>query len=345
MSNICKIDFHGNTKLQDLALDFSCDEIYINKSTIGSTEKEKQSYNFLAVGRSNKVAKQLIIELANNGFFLVAHSKGISLFRKLSNYRSFSSSFSNNDIQVLNDTFFTLTIPKSLSEKNRLLVIFSPAADAQYNASISRRMFFSNTENIDKDIPQNTYILRIPDMGGVLGCFYLNNKFDSNFEEKIQKLIEKIQIENDIPQENTVLYGNSKGATGALYYGIKTGLKTIAIDPIVSDRHFIDKHNDSYFTQGITEEHKENVFNELLKASRGKNLNNIKLITSKKSEQYTYIQEIVLSKNESINAFIFNHPMIKNHQDILGNTSNFTKCMLNFLLYDTSVNSGFTTIY
>lgn len=345
MNNTCEIEFYDGMSFGDISIDFTCDSIYIDKSSVGKNEKERKDYNLLAVGRSNKVAKQLIANLANNGFFLTTHSNGISLFKKLKDHDSFANLFTDKDIEVWNKTFFTLEKPEHLSEENRMVVVFSSIADFPLNASISRRMFFTNFQSIGKYIPKNTFILRIADLGGVLGSFYLNSNFDPHFEDKVQKLIMKIKSENNISNKHTVLYGVSKGATGALYHGIKMGLKTVAVDPIVSDSYYLEEHNDLHFVQDVFPRSKEEVFTELLKSNINKDMNNIKLVTSKNSEQYLYLNNIIISKNNSINTFIFDNPSIKTHSHVGGNTVNFVTSALNFLLYNTNINSDLVTTY
>ena len=81
MLKISKVVFNEKSTYTELNLDLESSEIYIDKSSIGKDITEKINYNFLAVGRKNTEAKKIIAELANNGFFLTAHSKGISLFK------------------------------------------------------------------------------------------------------------------------------------------------------------------------------------------------------------------------------------------------------------------------
>lgn len=221
--------------------------------------------------------------------------------------------------------------------------MFSSIADFPFNASLSRRMFFKNYSSIAKYIPKDAYILRIADLGGVLGSFYLNSNADPNFENKVQNIIRKIQMEKGINDTHTVFYGTSKGGTGALYHGLKMGMKTLSVDPIVSDDFYINKHNDLHFVEGAFPKYKETKFSEVMSELKYKQLSFIKIITSPNSEQFEYIRDIIFSENLSINKYIFNNPLIKTHPDVGKHTLSFSTTMLNNLLYNIDIDQSFTT--
>lgn len=342
MSGVLKIDFYEDTVFEKLDIDYGVDEIYIDKSAIGKNDDEKLIHNFLAVGRKNNDAKKLIAKLSSNAFYLVKHVNGVSVFKKFKDSNVFVNSFIDKDIKCWKDTFYTLDEPVSKGSNNgRLLVMFSSIADLPFNASVSRRMFFKNFSTISKYIPKNTYVLRIADVGGVLGGFYLNSNADPNFESKVQSLIRKVQKETGVPDNQVVLYGGSKGATGALYHGLKMNLKTLAVDPIVSDDFYIKTYNDLHFVEGAFPKYKQDKFNSLMSENKDKNLDFVKIITSPNSEQYSYIESIVLSRNITINSYVFSNPNIKTHSDVGKQTLNFATAMLNNLLYDVATDTSF----
>lgn len=341
-----KISFTAESQYDELNINFDVKEIYIDKSTIGKDDNEKINYNFLAVARKNEVAKRLVEELSNNKFFLVAHSNGVSLFVKMIDSATFSVYFKNKNIKIWNDCFYTLEAPQQeIVGEARLLVVFSSIADLPFNASIDRRMFFKNFSTISKYIPKNTYILRIADIGGVLGGFYLNSNADMQFENKIEKLIRKLQLELSISDKYTVLYGGSKGGTGALYHGIKMGLKALVVDPIISDIHYLEKLNDLHFVRNVFPESKQDKFSRLFDENKTKDLSFVKLVTSPNSEQFIYISELILIPRINISSYIFSNPNIKGHTDVGQNTLNFVVSMLNNMLYDIETKGNLITMY
>lgn len=315
-------------------------ELLIDKSEIGTSESAKLQHNFLAVARNYPSAKKLLIKLANNGFFLVDHSTrtGTSVFRRILSYNDFVKYFKDDDVKVFNDTFYKIEKPILRTKENRLLVIFSSIADFPMNASISRRMFFKNFETISKYIPKNTYILRIADIGAVLGSFYLNSNFDPLFEDKVQALISKIAAEFTVPDENIVLYGVSKGGTGALYHGILSKYKTVAVDPIMSDDHYLYRCNDLHFVEGVFPVDKQTKFKELI--SKVNDLSNINIICSKNSEQYEFLESMILNVKNT-NSYQFNGKNIKTHTDVGPETISFLTAIINALFYNIKTNGSF----
>lgn len=344
MSTISKIVFNNETKFQDIQIDLECSEVYIDKSSIGKDDNEKSNHNFLAVGRKNQEAKKLIALLANNGFFLTHHKNGISLFKRFDGVDSFKSNF-DRSIQNWNDILYTLETPNQLVGECKLLVVFSSVADFPFNASIGRRMFFNNLPDIQKHIPQNTYVLRIVDLGAVLGSFYLPSKFDPNFDKKVQGLIEKIALENAISHSNIVLYGSSKGGTGALYHGLQLGYKALVVDPIVSDEFYLQFRNDQHFVMDVFPESKDVLFDRMMLSHNKNSLENIHLITSSHSEQFEVIYNNILLKNDSIKNYIFSNPNIKTHLDMEVQAFSFITTMLNNLIYGFILDKNLKGLY
>ncbi|MEX5913733.1 accessory Sec system protein Asp2 [Staphylococcus ureilyticus] len=87
---------------------------------------------------------------------------------------------------------------------------------------------------MERSLVKNVYTMRIMDLNVSHGSHYISTSNFPDYEKNIQlsilNLIEKLNIK----KENVVLYGGSKGGTGALYHGAALDLKTLAVDPIVN---------------------------------------------------------------------------------------------------------------
>ena len=334
MNNVLCLELTRDNIEHDIVVNLSeYEEVYIDKSKIGNKD-ECFKHNVLAVARKYKFIKKFVIDLANHGFFLVEHDikKGISIFRKLDDYKKFCQSFKNPEIKLWNNTYYTLDTPVINDKKIncRMLVIFSSIADFPLNASIFRRSFFKNWDKVQNYIPRNTYVLRIADIGGVLGSFYLNSNFDHFFESKIQNIIKKISEDFSINKNNIVLFGTSKGATGALYHGIIGKYPTVAVDPIVSDEYYINNMNDLHFVEGAFPVSKEDKFNAIF--DKNKDLKNINIITSRNSQQFKFIYNLVRERND-ISFYIFTNSQITTHSDVGPNTLIFSTTLINSMFY------------
>ncbi|RCS69133.1 XcbB/CpsF family capsular polysaccharide biosynthesis protein [Vibrio casei] len=309
------------------------EQIAFDKKELGENEKEKLEFNLYANARRYPKVKSLIVKLSNSGFYMTSHSDGKSIFSNYSNIESFQKN-SNLDSKLrYKKLFYTLEPPEIKNKKNNLLVVFSSVSDFPYNANIERRNFFENFKTIRKYIPHNTYILRISDIGGVVGSFYLNNNFNDEVESTIQELLIKVSNDLSIENKDIVLYGVSKGGTASLYHGILGGYKCVAVDPIVCDDYHQKNHNDSHFTIGTFPQSKKNKFTELMTHDIHKNVN---IIYSQNSPIFNDIETIIKSndKNNNINLFNIEHPKIKSHPDVGPNTINILMLIINNLFYE-----------
>jgi len=315
--------------------------LYIDRSNVGLLHERE--HNFIGLARHEKYAKEFLIRLASVGFYLVDLSNKNSKFEKFTTATEFKHNIKVDKFEIYGDAlYYTLDKPKLELNMNRLLVVFSSVADFPYNASIARRNFFTNFPSISKYIPDNTYILRIADIGGVVGSFYMNTEYNREMEKDIQELIEFILISNSILKEDVILYGASKGATGALYHSILGKYKAVAVDPIVSDEYHETVYNDSLFTQGsgnyrIYPESKQLKFINLMK--RNEISDDINIIYSEQSPIYTDINTIIKDNDmkQKINYINICHPKIKSHPDVGSNTINILMLVLNNIFYNLKV--------
>ncbi|PME47028.1 XcbB/CpsF family capsular polysaccharide biosynthesis protein [Vibrio lentus] len=325
------IIIHDTNDLGSINIDLSQDIIEIDRSKIGDTDEERNNYNLYALAKNNKNVKDLVIKLANNGFYITEHKKGTSTFTNYRNKEEFIKRGGLKNLKFDCNLFYSVEEPKINFGENKLLVIFSSVSNFPYNASIKTRNFFPIFKTISKYIPENTTILRIADIGGVVGSFYLNSQYDQKIESNIQFLIEKIQKNLSIKKENIVLYGASKGGTAATYHSIIGCYKCVAVDPIVSDIFHEETYNDPHFTNGgIFKLSKQELFSKALKDYKINS--SINIIYSHNSPIYKDIEDIF--KGTKINLIEVYHPHIKSHPDVGGKTINILLSMINGLFYN-----------
>ena len=311
--------------------------LYINRSTVGDIKE--RTHNLIGFSRREKRVNELIVKLASKGFFLVSSSAGNSKFEKFTTAEAFKTNVHVENLEIYKNLYYTLEKPLLNVVPNRLVVIFSSVADRAFNADISVRNFFTNFGTISKYIPQNSYVLRISDVGGIIGSFYMNTNFSNSIEDDIQGLLKFILEENNIAKEDVVLYGGSKGGTSALYHGILGGYKCVSVDPIVSDEYHEMASGDSHFTKEyggyrIYPQTKQDKFTNLMKTTVIPD--NINIIYSEQSPIYGAINSVI-QKNDlekKIKYLNVCHPKIKTHPDVAAKTINILMLLMNNLFYD-----------
>jgi len=314
--------------------------LYIDRSKVGDIKE--RGHNLIGFSRRELIIREFIVKLASNGFFLVSSLKGNSRFEKFIKAEDFKDNIKVKNLKIYNNIYYTIQEPILKFSKPRLVVIFSSVADRAFNADISIRNFFTNFETISKYIPQNSYILRIADIGGIIGNFYMNTTFSNSIENNIQELLKYILDIYYIDKDDVILYGGSKGGTASLYHSILGGYKAIAVDPIVSDKYHEKYSDDSHFTKrygeyAIYPKSKKEKFINLIRNSKIED-NNIYIIYSQQSPIYMDINNIIKKndKENKINYLNVCHPQIKTHPDVASKTINILLSIMNNLFYNLS---------
>lgn len=214
----------------------------LNEEIIFNDEKRilidtESKLNYIEMARKSTEIHEKYKDLLKNDYILYFHQGTISKFYKRAYVEEL---FQRKDLIKSNDIFYTLDKPIDRKVNNevpkKLLVIFTCMPNSSdYDSSLMpKRMFPKFFNGIERSLVKNVYTMRIMDLNVSHGSHYISTSNFPDYEKNIQlsilNLIEKLNIK----KENVVLYGGSKGGTGALYHGAALDLKTLAVDPIVN---------------------------------------------------------------------------------------------------------------
>lgn len=309
--------------------------------------------SLITISRKDPDAKRLISNLAMNGFYLYRVTDEGSRFVRDHTIGTLWHRVKDGDFSINREgLIYSFTPPVVKSDFTRILVIFSSMSMSIYNPSMMR-YFEQNFRSAQKHVPPNTAILRIADIGGIVGAFYLNTARNPENTARIRRLICDTAIDHNVSLNDVVLYGASKGGTGALYHGLTGGFKCIAVDPVISDDYYVSKFQDSHFTtDGIFPEQKQDVFARVIakavEADSGTSNDGTKtaVIYSERSPQYSAIQEIAAQKLTDRAAF-FNciNPEILDHPDVSPKSLNTAAMLMNMFFYDLNLSPGVRRIF
>lgn len=299
--------------------------------------------NIIMLARKDAATKARLVEMVNAGFHLYVLRDGVSSLVRHRRIRSLWRNVISGEIQVDdNDIYHTLT-PAAGAGEPRLLVVFSAVAAKIYNPSLMRH-FEQNFASIGKYIPQNTHILRIVDFGGVVGSFYLNSNALPQNEAHIHARIAATAAELGVAQENIVLYGTSKGGTAAAFHAMRHGWRGVAVDPILSDEHYITAHRDLHFTQGTFPAPKEARFAELVQAVHPQT--RLSVICSTRSPQFPYIETTLIDRFRDRFLFLNSeNTAINTHPDVGRQTLPHALAQINRHLAGLEAPGGFQTVW
>lgn len=303
------------------------------------------------IARKDPQARACLVHLSKSGYYAYCTKEGCTRFVRSDLVASIWIKIKAGEYQMTPDeVVYSVTPPANGSKPARLLVVMS-SVHASPNTASLHRYFMQNFPTIQKYIPPDTAVLRVGDMGGVLGAFYLNTVHRPDNVSAIQRLIASVCADLGVDRNLVVLYGGSKGGTGAFYHSFLGSYRCVSVDPIVADEHYIKNLKDFHFTAGgVFAENKETVFNRLVADHRNPSPSGAAparhaVICSERSPQFPYITRILMEPlRREVAFFNSRNPEIKDHPDVAAKTINTTTMLLNMQLYGLDITPGVTDI-
>ncbi|MFC3299514.1 hypothetical protein FJV46_14925 [Arthrobacter agilis] len=305
-------------------------------------------HGILKAAHLNSEIRRTVNALAQRGYYVYHTTDGVSKFVKDEHIPKMWHSVLNGAYSVSDeDIVHIVEEPSAGVSPRKLIVVFSSIGDI-FNEGLFR-YFTRNYQSIRKFVPQDVAILRIADIGGVVGGFYLNTTYRPDNAQRISALIENKRLQLGLTKDDVITYGASKGATGALFHAVTNGYKSVSVEPIVNDHHYETAFGDTHFTGGGNfPATKESVFGSLIQEHKKRLLARsevpsprIAVIYSEQSPQFRYINELLGSHPASdISLINVTHPNIKDHPDVSPASLNLTATFLNMLCYGFTMPAG-----
>ncbi|KIQ97618.1 XcbB/CpsF family capsular polysaccharide biosynthesis protein [Lysobacter sp. A03] len=297
--------------------------------------------NLIELARRHELAKKLVVSLANRGFMAYILRGTVTSFVHYKRLGTIWKMVTEGPLEVdENGLIYGLEPPLSGHPVKHLLVVFSSMAGKIYTASMKRH-FEQNFASVQKYIPAGTAVLRIADLGGVVGGWYMDTYGIPDNEAHVQALIERVVSKAGVKSEDVVFYGVSKGGSAALYHGLQGKYRVVAVDPILADDYYVNTFRDSHFTVGVFPKDKLDKFKALSVAIDPKGIAPTAIICSERSPQFPYITSVLGNElNDRIAFFNSQHPDIKVHPDVSPKTLNVAVMAMNMLFYGVPMPTG-----
>ena len=295
-------------------IDFTFD-----KSTLKVGVKTYLSKNLLELANENVHFYNCYKELLQNDYMLYFHTKEVSYFSKRTN---FDHIFKRNDLYKAGDLYYTLTPPSGLKindlSPKKLLVIFSSMSMVKdwTNSVVTNRVFFQNFPDVTRSLVKNVWIMRIMDFNLSIGSYYVNTINYPTMEDDVQQSIVDVIDKLSIEKEDVVLYGGSKGGTGALLHSARGNYQSVIIDPIISAEEY-NKMSDMHFIKGLRTEDLTTKINQYLQLHKDNKQKHIICCPAVKFN-YNKVQEL-MGIGSDINVIELEDESIRNHADISKN--------------------------
>ena len=307
---------------------------------VDTTSAEQPDIDMMKLSLKNTTAKHLLLALTNLGYSLYYNTTDESRFVRHDRIVHHWPAVKDGTFEASEEGIVHQFEAPASGEIERLVVIMSPINSKPRLI----RYFRPSFATLMKYVPRNTAILRIADVGGVKGAFYLNTSFLPDNSTRIQNLIRSTIDRHGIDSRNVVLFGASKGGTGALFHGLTGNLKFVAVDPILSDAWYIENENDYHFTTGgVFPQTKQQVFAKLVEqsvTSPPTETAESVIVTSSRSPQYDYTSKIIEPLRSQLTIFNSDNPQIMKHPDVAPKTIYSQVLAINNLLLDLPLPKG-----
>lgn len=272
--------------------------------------------NLITLARTNETAYKMYKELLRRDYVLYFFDQGISKFQKR---KYVNDLWVKQDLEQHNGVYYTVSHPSKNQcnklKSNRLLVIFSAMPNLSKNDhyKIRERMFPQSLADIDKNIVKNVHIMRIMDLNVSHGSHYVKTTNYPEMENDIQLAIQKVAKELNVSDEDIVLYGVSKGGTGAMLHGSALDYKTISVDPIINLSYF--NEGDHHFLKDFREVDLSERLNDNLQVNKRK-----KYIICSPTIAFNYENIKKISQHDAVKTIELLDDNIKTESEISTNS-------------------------
>lgn len=276
----------------------------------------------------NKKVVDILNFLAGLDYILYGGDTDYSVFVQRKKYTT-------TKLSEFNEIYYHLDSPdiqkKQTNNANKLVVFFLslPPYDGLISNNPIDRSYTNMFTDIQRSLVKDTFVLRIADLNLVRGSFYVNSVNFPDYEDKIQSLIQKIKIENTIPDENVVMFGASRGAVGALLHGAKMNTKVVAVDPIINDQEYVQHRDDVHY---VGHNRPVDLTDKFVNYMANSKANGVIISNKFISKNFLYLKRIPLPT--SFKLISLNDNTVKEHAEFSRNSVPEQLMWLNAMLSD-----------
>lgn len=306
----------------------------VNFIQIAHGKHAGEGQNFIRICAKARELRPLMEECVSGGWFLCKSSPDLSTLVRADFVPRFWHRITSGEFSVDEaGTIHTLSVDNSDRRARALIVVFSSMAETFDDASLSR-FFYQNFKSLGKHLDSGFAVLRIADMDGVVGGFYAPTRFAPDRIARVESLIASTAESLGVESDRVILYGASKGGSGALLYGLssRVGWKCVAVDPVVDDAYYESAYNDSHWTGGSIFLHRKvDLYGSLADGLlEGDSAPRFAVITSRRSPLFSQISELVQRMPaEATSFFVSPDPSISQHSEVSPKTMRLAAGIMN----------------
>jgi len=296
-------------------------------------EKPKGWTSLIHLAQTNASARELLVEIAKCGFLVYRAPELGTQFVHRSAVSEVWKPLINNEYRVSRDgVVYRLARPRHDGHTSSLVVVFSSVAANRFSQLLDRN-FASFMPSLESVVGGHTAVLRIADLDGVVGGYYLPTASNPRAATNVQNLMEEVAASLELRRNHIVTLGGSKGGTGALWHAIAFGSHCVAIDPIITHNRRSESGRDPYFVcSSIFPRTFDSEFDALLTNTEPYPNIQRMIITSKNSAEYPDISRLARRHQDADLKIVESlDPHITHHANVARNSMAITLALVNSL--------------
>lgn len=295
--------------------------------------------SLIHLSQTDDKAYRVLITLAKRGYIIYrAPALGTCLVHRLSLREVWKPLREHEYQQTADGTVYKFAESRHSGPPTSLVVVFSSVAKTRFTQHVERHVG-APLPSLERSVSGHTAVLRIADMDGVVGGYYLPTTRDPESANHIQRLIKNVASNLGIESEQIVTYGVSKGGTGAFYHGLRLNSHAVAVDPIVTLNRRNTRSTDPYFSSSsIYLESFDATFQKLTARQQGPAIENSEgkvkqvMITSANSKEFSDVMSLAQhSAKDTIKVIESLEPHIRQHNEVGSNTVPLSLSLINLL--------------
>lgn len=285
-------------------------------------EKPESWTTLIHLSFTDNNAHEKLVWLAQRGFFVHRATKsGTQFVHRDSVHKVWPELLDGTYEMDSSGIVYKYSGPRSGGRAKSLVVVFSSVHANMYTQKLNR-YFAQDFPDLEKLVSSQTGVLRVADLDGIVGGFYMPTVRDPKFHSNLKIFLDRFISDLGISLNHTVAFGAAKGGTGALLAALMLKINALAVEPIVEENSVSRPADDRYFTSSeIFTRSKSSVLNAALVEYENDTTEDarsqISIITSEKSEEFSAISNFIKQSKSGRIVMIKNrNSSILKHQDV-----------------------------
>lgn len=295
-------------------------------------EKPESWTSLIHLAQGDASARELMVSIAELGYVVYrAPAIGSQFVHRSAVDKVWKSLQDGTYKRSASGIVYSLTPARHEGAVSSLVVVFSSVAANRFTQLLDRH-FYHSLPDLPRLVGGHTAVLRIADLDGVVGGYYLPTNSFPDGAQRVQALIDEVATSFGVDRARVVMFGASKGGTGALWHSITYGSHCVVVDPIITNNRRSSVDEPYFVSTRIFLKTFDEEFASLLSAKQEVDGKQRVVITSQGSAEYDDVIALARSHfGAGVRVIESLDPHIRRHNQVARNSVALSLGLINLL--------------